>query len=280
MDERRVIALLVEATDDVAAQGFDPEDDLRRGLAARRRRRSIATAAAVLGTAAAVVVALALSAQLTGGPAPTERPAGGPQPSGPAPIGQVPAAVTSSTVPSEATSTAATPSLVTPSPAPGMFGVPAGAEEFARLMFAVAQDHVDPDHTRLQWTEGFTGSSGGPAKEWGHKFGWQAPGERGQAMLYTGVGNIPAADRLGCGRYDYQGTRTCTTARLPNGQSAEVMNSATRLEVHWSRPDGTYVFVIVDAVFGNNTTVASKAALPTLVQLERLVMDPRLVLPA
>ena len=55
--------------------------------------------------------------------------------------------------------------------------------------------------------------------------------------------------------------------------------SQTRLEVHRSRPDGTYVFVIVDAVFGNNTTVASKAPLPTLAQLEQLVMDPRLVLP-
>lgn len=49
--------------------------------------------------------------------------------------------------------------------------------------------------------------------------------------------------------------------------------------MHWSRPDGSYVFVIVDAVFGNNTTVASKAALPTLTQLEDFVMDPRLVLP-
>jgi hypothetical protein len=94
-----------------------------------------------------------------------------------------------------------------------------------------------------------------------------------------GVGNIPAGDRLGCGQYDYQGTRKCTTVNLPNGQPAHVMDSQTRLEVHWSRPDGTYVFVIVDAVFGNNTTVASKAPLPTLAQLEQLVIDPRLVLP-
>ena len=58
------------------------------------------------------------------------------------------------------------------------------------------------------------------------------------------------------------------------------MNSPTRLEVHWSRSDGTYVFVLVDAVFGNNTTVASTAPLPTLALLEQLVMDPRLVLPS
>ncbi|MEP6651594.1 MAG: hypothetical protein ABJA74_17025 [Lapillicoccus sp.] len=127
---------------------------------------------------------------------------------------------------------------------------------------------------------GVSGSNGGTVKEWGHKFGWQAPGEVGQAVVYLGVGNSPAARRWGCGEYDYQGTRKCTKAVLPNGEQAEIMNSASRLEVHWSRSDGTYVFVIVDAIFGNNGTVASKAPLPTLAQLEELVMDPRLVLPA
>jgi hypothetical protein len=72
-----------------------------------------------------------------------------------------------------------------------MPGVPAGAAEFNRLLFAVAQDHVDPDHGRLQWSEGFTGTTGGDIREWGRKFGWQVPGERGQAMLYIGVGNVP-----------------------------------------------------------------------------------------
>jgi hypothetical protein len=67
--------------------------------------------------------------------------------------------------------------------------------------------------------------------------------------------------------------------RSANGQKAEVVDSATHREVHWNRPDGTYVFVIVDAVFRNNTTVATKAPLPTLAQLKDFVMDPRLVLP-
>jgi hypothetical protein len=278
MDESRVTALMIEATDEVAGQRFDPEDDLRRGRAAQRRRSTKVTAAAVLGTAAAVVVALALAGQLAWRQ--DVQVAGGPEHTATtAPTRLDTAAVTSTTV-SPQTTSATAPTPLTQTPLPGMPGVPAGVAEFARLLFAVAQDHVDPDHARLEWTEGFTGSSGGNVKEWGRKFGWQAPGESGQAMLYLGVGNIPAADRLGCGQYDYQGTRKCTTATLPNGQPAVEMSSPTRLEVHWSRPDGTYVFVIVDAVFGNNTTVASKAPLPTLAQLEQLVMDPRLVLPS
>ena len=44
-------------------------------------------------------------------------------------------------------------------------------------------------------------------------------------------------------------------------------------------PGGSYVFVIVDAIFGNNSTVATKSALPTVAQLEAFVMDSRLVLP-
>lgn len=63
--------------------------------------------------------------------------------------------------------------------------------------------------------------------------------------------------------------------------TAWVQTSLTRRqEVQRARPDGTYVFVIADPVFGNNTTVASKAALPTLAALEAFVMDPRLVLPS
>lgn len=280
MDEDRIAQLLVEATDHVAGRSFDPEDDLRRGRAARRRRRTAATTAAVLGSAAAVLAALSLSGQLAVHSVnATAAPGGGPNP-GPSPaVVQTPA-----TSPSSATleppSATTVPPASTSTTTSGLLGVPPGADAFNRLLFSVAQDHVDPDHNRLQWSEGFTGSPGGAVKEWGRKFGWQVAGERGQAMFYFGVGNIPASDRLPCGQYDYQGSTHCANTVLPNGQQAEVLNSATRHEVHWSRPDGTYVFVIVDAVFGNNTTVASKAPLPTVAQLQELVMDPRLVLPA
>jgi hypothetical protein len=276
MDEARLTRLLVAASDEIAARGFDPEDDLGRGRTARRRRRSTATAAAVLGTAAAVVVALFLSGAVGSRRETIEVPAGGPQTS-------MTAATASSPATSVATATTAvttsTPTSEVSTTTPGPFELPAGAPEFGRLLFDVAQDHFDPDHTRLEWSEGFTGGGDAGVKEWGRKFGWQAPGDPGQAMVYLGVGNLAAPDRLGCGQYDYRGTRRCTTATLPNSQKAQVLDSATRREVHWNRPDGTYVFVIVDAVFGNNTTVASKAALPTLASLEDFVMDPRLVLP-
>jgi hypothetical protein len=168
---------------------------------------------------------------------------------------------------------------VTSPATPELFALPPGARDFLRMVFGVAQDHLDPAHERLQWTEGFTGGGGLNTREWGQKFGWQAANDPGQAMVYAAVGDKAAVDQLGCGQYDYRGSAKCTTATMANGKKAQVLNTSTRREVHWSRPDGTYVFVIVDAVFGNNSTVATKSILPTLAQLEDFVMDPRLVLP-
>jgi len=269
MDENRLTTLLVAATDQVGRRGFDPADDLRRGRSARRRRRLLATTAAALGAAAVVAVVFALSGQVLGRTTGTKAPSGDPGPV---------ATATSSAVEESTTSPGSSPTSLGYTNKPNTGG-PADQAAFGRFLFDIAQEHLDPAHTRMEWSEGFTGSDGGATKEWGRKFGWQAPGEKGQAMVYVGVGNIPPPDRLPCGTYNYQGTAKCSTRALPNAQPAEILNSTTRREVHWSRPDGSYVFVIVDAVFGNNTTVATTSALPTLVQLEEFVMDVRLVLP-
>ncbi len=66
---------------------------------------------------------------------------------------------------------------------------------------------------------------------------------------------------------------------MPERSLAETLVSPERLELHWSRPDRTYVFAIVDATFRNNSLTPTQAALPTLEQLEAFVMDRRLVLP-
>jgi hypothetical protein len=67
---------------------------------------------------------------------------------------------------------------------------------------------------------------------------------------------------------------------MSNGSTAIVLSNAHRLELHWSRPDGSYVFVIVDSTFRNNSLVPSTAALPTLKEREELATVPRLVLPS
>ncbi|HWH99248.1 MAG TPA: hypothetical protein VNT27_02875 [Propionibacteriaceae bacterium] len=165
-------------------------------------------------------------------------------------------------------------------PFPFAMGPSAESNEFGRLLFRVAQDHFDPGHERLEWSEGFTGSGGpGPLKEWGRKFGWAAPQDTGQAMVYVAVGNIPPPDRHPCGQYDNPGPSTCHPESMPDGSEAQVLTNPDRLEVHWPRHDGTYVFAIVDATFRNNSLTPSQAALPTLDQLKAFVMDPRLVLP-
>ena len=165
-------------------------------------------------------------------------------------------------------------------PFPSEVGDSAEAKEFGHLLFSVAREHFDPEHQRLQWSEGFTGAAGpGPLKEWGRKFGWAAPHDTGEAMVYVAAGNIPAVDRLPCGQYDNPGPSVCHTETMPDGSEGQVLTNPDRLEVHWSRPDGTYVFAIVDATFRNNSLTPSQAALPTLDQLKAFVMDPRLVLP-
>jgi hypothetical protein len=98
-------------------------------------------------------------------------------------------------------------------------------------------------------------------------------------MIYVGVGNVPAAGRHPCGQYDYFGPAKCRTEIMPDGSEAQVLTDPDRLEVHWSRPDGSYVFVIADRTFRNKSLTPSQAALPTLDQLKAFVMDPRLVLP-
>lgn len=159
-------------------------------------------------------------------------------------------------------------------------GISEEATEFSRLLFDVAQEHLDPRHERLQWSVGFTGSGGpGPTREWGRKFGWAAPQDTGQAMVYVAVGNVPSGDRLPCGQYDYFGPSTCRREIMPDQSEAQVLVNPDRLEVHWPRRDGSYVFAIVDSTFRNNSLTPSQAALPTLEQLKAFVMDPRLVLP-
>jgi hypothetical protein len=159
-------------------------------------------------------------------------------------------------------------------------GPPAEAEEFGHLLFTVAREHLDPDGRRLEWSEGFTGSFGSTAvREWGRKFEWSEPDDSGQAMVYVAVGNTPRPDRLPCGQYDNPGASDCHSHTMPDHSQAEVLLNPDRLELHWPRPDGSYVFAIVDATFRNNSLTPSKAALPRLQQLEAFVMDPRLVLP-
>ncbi len=80
--------------------------------------------------------------------------------------------------------------------------------------------------------------------------------------------------------YDNPEPATCEAMTMTNGSTAIALSKASRRELHWSRPDGSYVFVIVDSTFRNNSLVPSTADLPTLKELEEFATDPRLVLPS
>jgi hypothetical protein len=172
------------------------------------------------------------------------------------------------------------PSAPFPMTVPMPPSLPRDADRFGHLLFEVAQEHLDPGRCRLQWSSGFTGSPGlGPAREWGRKFGWAAPDDTGEAMVYVAVGTRPERDRLPCGQYDNPRPSPCHAHAMPDRSPARVLVEPDRLELHWSRPDGSYVFAIVDATLRNNSLTPGSAPLPTLDRLEAFVMDPRLVLP-
>jgi hypothetical protein len=162
----------------------------------------------------------------------------------------------------------------------GLGDIPDAAGAFGRLLFEVAQDHLDPAHQRLQWSEGFTGAPSlhGP-REFGRKFSWAEPFDAGEAMVYVAVGDLPGGGSVSCGQYNNPEPMSCFSTTLHNGFPALALSRRTRLELHWRRPDESYVFAIVDSTFRNNTVVASTSALPTLAHLEAFVTDPRLVLP-
>ncbi len=115
-------------------------------------------------------------------------------------------------------------------------------------------------------------------RELGAKFGWAQPIDTGQGMVYVGVGDISPQNRLPCGQYDNPRPFRCGVHTMPDRSLAETLVSPERLELHWTRPDRSYVFAIVDATFRNNSLTPTRAALPTMEQLEAFVMDPRLVL--
>jgi hypothetical protein len=99
-------------------------------------------------------------------------------------------------------------------------------------------------------------------------------------VVYVAVGDIPEEDRRPCGSYDNPEPAYCEAVRMVNGSTATVLSTPSRREFHWSRPDGSYVFAIVDSTFRNNSLVPSAAMLPTLKELEEFATDSRLVLPA
>jgi hypothetical protein len=105
-------------------------------------------------------------------------------------------------------------------------------------------------------------------------------GEREVSHTLQALANLDLPRTCMGQRYaHYFGPEKCRTEIMADRSEAQVLTDPDRLEVHWSRPDGSYVFVIADSTFRNNSLTPSQAALPTLDQLKAFVMDPRLVLP-
>ncbi|MEV4260009.1 hypothetical protein [Kribbella sp. NPDC049584] len=153
---------------------------------------------------------------------------------------------------------------------------------FDRLMKVLLTKHFDPGGKHLDFGTGPFGVD----PQIGHhgtqqKVGWKIPGEKGQAMLLIGLSRSAKSAGNTCGSYfEYSANPVvCHPATLPNGRPAMLGRQGKMLELSYLRPDGEFVYVAIDPVFRNNTTVPVSEVAITDAQLFAFVTDPALELP-
>lgn len=161
--------------------------------------------------------------------------------------------------------------------APGGDGYP-GYEQ-RMLLLDVAEDHLDPQGKHLSNARNVQSGSGG-VSGWeyiGTKLNWKVPGEPGLGVVQVAIASPGMNDRdlrseAGCG-----GLYSCEPRELPDGSTAWVGQSDDgRLGAAYRQPDGESVWVIVDPLFGNNSTTPVSSVDVTVDQLLAFVSDDRL----
>ncbi len=275
--------LLREAAEADDATSFDVADDVARGRRKVRRTRVLVTGVGVL--AGGVVAGTALVAGGLSGGADTAPPAGTPTraPTSHEPVTTV--GPSPSPSPSAGATRVATPPSARdrqvarvakvmnafdglgPLPYPG----------WRNALFRTAQSVLDPSGTRLDYaTRSLQGGSAGKgAVSIGIKLGWRVPGSPGEGMVQVQVasGGGPAA---ACGSMG----EVCTEVVRRDGRTfATTPGSGPRFVVSHTQPDGDVVTVLVDPLFGNDSTVGVGSTGITRADVMGLVQDDRIDLP-
>ena len=274
--ERDLRDRLDSATQHLGFDDFDVTKDLGRG---RRRMRRNHFAAAGSGMLVAAVIGAGW--MLVGGP-------DGGTTSGP------PAQFTASQEGDAATPSPSAASSTVPSDKASHPGNKAGeptlqgvtgpslksTRQFRYGLYDIVADHLDASKKYLNYDTNNLQSIGGgqdSQRSLGIKLGWSVPGQAGEGMVQISVSNITGPDADPCGLYS--GT-TCKPVDLPGGGSAQLGQAADgTFEVAFRQPDGEKVGVIVDPLFGNNSTVAVDDMAISKQDVYALVQDTRISLP-
>ncbi|MFC9694164.1 hypothetical protein ACFTSF_36805 [Kribbella sp. NPDC056951] len=251
MDEQ----LLMERLTDAAAAQDDllpraVADDLAAGRRRLRRRRFLAGGTALIAAGAVAVATIGMSgalrdtAQL-----------------------EVPIATQKAPVNTQAAEDAAAVTKV---------------QGFDGLMKSLMYKHFDPTKKHLNFTTG-------PFEidnDLGHhgtqrKVGWNVAGDKGQGMFLIGLDRTAKGAGNTCGSFfEFESQPvTCHAITLPNGRTAMIGRQDRMIEFSYLQPDGEFVYVAVDPVFRNNTTIPVKKMTITDAQLIAFATDPALNLP-
>lgn len=233
--------------------GFEVGDDVVRGRRRLRRNRLAMVGGGVL--TAAVIAAGALLVDGPGSPAPADTPA---------------AFAGGADTPGQ------TAPMVTP---PGKNGptIP-GTKAFRHGLYDLVAEHLDPSKKNLNYDTDSLQAGGGPGgRTMGIKLGWKVSGQSGEGLVQISVSNQTGPDAAPCG---LDLGVTCASVTLPGGLAAQLGEKGDgAFEVSYRQPDGETVDVLVDPLFGNDSSSPVTGMSVTKQDVYRLVQDHRINLP-
>ncbi|MFK4090010.1 hypothetical protein ACI2LF_38215 [Kribbella sp. NPDC020789] len=154
--------------------------------------------------------------------------------------------------------------------------------DFDKLMKGLMFKHFDPARKHLDFSVGpFEIDPAVGHLGTSRKVGWNVAGDKGQGMFLVQLNRSLKAAENTCGsfhEYDPQPLK-CHPVTLSNGRPAMLGRKDGIAEFSYVQPDGEFVYVAVDRLFGNNTTIPLKSMNITDEQLYAFATDPALNLP-
>ncbi|MET7276799.1 hypothetical protein ABZS29_01105 [Kribbella sp. NPDC005582] len=159
---------------------------------------------------------------------------------------------------------------------------PSKPVDFDKLMKGLMFKHFDPQKKHLNFTTGpfdIDTTIGRHGTQ--RKVGWNTKGDKGQGMFLIELSRSAKAADSTCGSFSQFESKPvkCQSVTLPNGRPAMLGRQGRMIEFSYLQPDGEFVYVGVDPVFRNNTTIASADMAVTNEQLFAFATDPALNLP-
>jgi hypothetical protein len=158
--------------------------------------------------------------------------------------------------------------------------VPAQDEAFNQRLTAAIYAHLDPAKKHLDFSSGGfdIDRQQGTIFSGGNRIGWRMQGQKG-AEGYVALGVQPKTRTpRPCGTA-IEHPMACHSVTLPNGRTAQLGRKGDAAVVLYQQPDGEWIDIEVNTLFGNNTEIPVHDMGITDQMLLSLVQDDRLNLP-